>query len=170
VHTHTIWAEPRFWVSVAFVIFVVLFGARLWKALAQLLDRRTALIRAELDEAARLKQEAQAMLADARRRREDALREAEALLQSAQAEAARVGEAAHREAEAAARRRERMAMERIGAAEKAAVAEVRAAAADVATQAARSLLQERLSTDADARIVDQAIAGLPSALSARRAA
>jgi F-type H+-transporting ATPase subunit b len=161
--------EPRSWVAIAFVIFFVLFGSRIWKALAAMLDKHAEAIRAELDEASRLRQEAEAMLADARRRREAALTDARALIEAAHLEATRVAEQAHADAEAAGRRRERLAMERISAAEKAAVTDVRVAAADIAARAAREVIAATLSADADGPLIDRAIAALPAAL-VRRAA
>ena len=91
---HEFFSEPRSWVAVAFVIFFVLFGSKLWTALAAMLDKHSAGIRAELEEASRLRKEAERMLADARTRRESALAEARALIQSAHAEAGRVGDQA----------------------------------------------------------------------------
>ena len=164
------WANPRTWVGIAFVIFVVLFGRKIWQALARMLDARTASVRASLDEAARLRTEAEAMLRDAEARRTAAIADAKRLLEGAQAQAAQVAAAATAEAETAARRRERMALDRIAAAEKAALDEVRLAAAEVATAAARQMLAEGLSADADGRLVDHAISQLPAALAARRAA
>jgi F-type H+-transporting ATPase subunit b len=166
---HAFFAEPRSWVAVAFVIFFVLFGSKLWAALAAMLDKHASTIRAELDEASRLRTEAERMLADAQKRREQALTEARALIQSAHAEAARVAKQAGVDAEAAGARREKMAMERIAAAEKAAVTDVRLAAADIAARAAQDVIASTLSAEADAAIIDRAIAGLPAAL-ARRAA
>ena len=160
-------AEPRNWVLIAFILFFAIFGRKLWTVLAQMLDDRGARIRADLDEAARLRQEAEAMLRDAEARRAEAQRDAQALIQGAKAEAERVAVAAAAEAEASARRREQMALDRIAAAEKAAVDEVRLTAAEVATAAARQVIAEGLSADADARLIDQAIAQLPGALAAR---
>ncbi|HET7881231.1 MAG TPA: F0F1 ATP synthase subunit B [Acetobacteraceae bacterium] len=163
-------AEPRNWVIIAFILFFVIFGRKLWSALAQMLDDRGDRVRAELDEAARLRREAEAMLRDAETRRAEALREAQALVEGAKAEAERVAAAAAAEAEASARRREQMAIDRIAAAEKAAVDEVRLTAAEVATTAARQVIKDGLSLEADARLVDHAIAQLPSALAQRRVA
>jgi F-type H+-transporting ATPase subunit b len=163
-------AEPRNWVFIAFVLFFVLFGRKLWAALAGMLDDRAAKVRTELEEAARLRQEAEAMLRDAEARRADALREAQALIDGAKAEAGRVAAAAGAEAEASAKRREQMALDRIAAAEKAAVDEVRLTAAEVATVAARQVIAEGLTADADARLIDHAITQLPSALASRRVA
>ncbi len=161
--------EPRFWVAVAFVIFFVLFGRKLWTTILGILDGRAVRIRAELDEAKKLRREAEAMLADARQRREAALRDADSLLVSAKAEAARIADAARADAAATAKRREQMAIERIASAEKAAVNEVRLAAADIAARAAQQMITEQLSPEADGAIIDRAIAGLPGALSRRAA-
>ena len=162
--------EPRNWVLIAFVLFFAIFGRKLWSVLAQMLDDRATKVRAELDEAARLRQEAEAMLRDAEARRAEALGESQALIAGARVEAERLAAAAAAEAEASARRREQMAMDRIAAAEKAAVDEVRLTAAEVATAAARQVIAEGLSAEADSRLIDHAIAQLPSALAGRRVA
>jgi F-type H+-transporting ATPase subunit b len=169
-HEESFFAEPRNWVVIAFILFFVLFGRKLWGALAGMLDARAVAVKAELEEASRLRREAEAMLRDAEKQRADALTEAKALIEGARAEASRLSAAAAAEAEASARRREQMAIDRIAAAEKAAVDDVRLTAADVATTAARQVLAEGLTADADARLIDQAIAQLPAALAARRAA
>jgi F-type H+-transporting ATPase subunit b len=126
------WERPTFWVAVAFVLFFVLFGKRLFAALTAMLDARAAAIRHELEEAARLRREAEDMLREATRKRETALAEANALLEKAEIEAARLAQAIREEAEANAKRREEMAHMRIAAAEKAALAELRRATTDVA--------------------------------------
>lgn len=161
-----IWAHGVFWVAVAFVIFFVVFGRMIWRALATMLDARAAAIRQELEEAARLRSEAQDMLRDAEKRREEALAAARQLLESAQAEAARLAAATRAEAEAAAHRRERMALDRIAAAEKAALNDVRIAAIEVAASAAQQVLAQGLDQQGDEALVDRAITGLPAALRA----
>jgi F-type H+-transporting ATPase subunit b len=163
-------AEPKNWVVIAFFLFFILFGRKLWAALTQMLDDRAVKVRAELEEAARLRQEAEAMLRDAEARRAEALLEAQALIAGAKTEAAQVSAAAAAEAEASSRRREQMALDRIAAAEKAAVDEVRLTAVDVATSAARQVIAEGLSAEADSHLIDSAITQLPTALSSRRAA
>jgi F-type H+-transporting ATPase subunit b len=110
------------------------------------------------------------MLREAETRRAEALREAQALIEGANAEAGRLAAAAAAEAEASARRREQMAIDRIAAAEKAAVDEVRLTAVDVATAAARQVIAEGLSGEADSRLIDHAITELPRALAGRRVA
>jgi F-type H+-transporting ATPase subunit b len=163
-------ANPKNWVMLAFFLFFILFGKRLWGALAGILDARTVSVKAELEEASRLRREAESMLREAEKQRADALTEAKAMIEGARAEASRVATAAATEAEASAKRREKMALDRIAAAEKAAIDDVRLAAADVATIAAREVLSKGLTADADAHLIDQAITQLPAALAARRAA
>ncbi len=163
-------AEPRNWVVLAFFLFFIVFGKKLWTALAGMLDARAASVRAEIDEAARLKSEAEAMLKDAEAARSRAQAEAKTLIEGAAAEAVRVAEATRVEAEASARRREQMALDRIAAAQKQAVDEVRTAAAELATIAARQVIAEGLSAESSAALIDHAIAQLPAALAARRAA
>lgn len=170
MHEESFWSEPRHWVAIAFIIFFVAFGRRLWRAIADILDRHTNAVRAELDEAARLRTEAEQMLRETEQRRAEALAEAQALIEGARAEAERIAAATAAEAEASARRRERMAIDRIASAEKAAVDEVRNTAAEVATEAARQVLAEDLSPDADARLIDHAIGRLPAALRAQTTA
>ncbi|NOG71685.1 F0F1 ATP synthase subunit B [Roseicella sp. DB1501] len=165
-HAEHFWLDPRFWVAVSFIIFVLLVGRKAWAQLTASLDARAEKVRAELSEAARLREEAEAMLKQAEADRAAALKEAEALLARARAEAERVAESAAAEAEASAKRRERMAMDRIAAAEAGAVAEVREAAAEIATAAARRVIADRVTAEADARLIDSAVADLPRALRA----
>ncbi len=165
-HHESFFADPRSWVAIAFVLFFVLLGPKLWKVLAATLDKRAETIRHELAEATRLRAEAEAMLKDADKRRTAAIAQAQALLDGAAREATRLAEIAASDAQQAAARREKMAMERISAAEKAAIDEVRIAAADVSAAAARTIITETLSADAGASIVDRAIAQLPASLRA----
>ena len=154
-------ADPLHWVVLSFFLFFIIFGKKLWSALAGMLDARAASVRAEMDEAARLKSEAEAMLKDAEATRAKAQADAKVLIEGAAAEAAR---------EASAKRREQMALDRIAAAQKQAVDEIRTAAAELATIAARQVIAEGLSPESSAALIDQAIAQLPAALAARRAA
>jgi F-type H+-transporting ATPase subunit b len=165
-HYEHFWLNPTFWVAVSFVIFVALAAKTVWAKATNALDARGAKIRADLDEAARLRAEAEAMLRQAEADRAAALVEAEQTLARAKVEADRLSAAAAAEAEASAKRRERMAMDRIHAAEASAVAEVRNTAADIAAAAARTVIAERLDAKADAALIDKAVSDLPRALRA----
>ena len=169
-HEESFWSDPRSFVALAFVIFFAIFGRKIWGVLTAMLDKRADEVRAELAEAQRLRQEAEAMLRSANAQRESALADATRLLEGAKTEATRLAAAAAAEAEASAKRREQMAMDRISAAEKAAVDDVRMVAAEVATVAAEVVIRAGLSAETDSGLIDRAILGLPAALTPKRAA
>ena len=75
-HYEHFYLDPKFWVAVSFVVFLLLVGRRLWTALTDAMDARAARVRAELAEASRLRSEAEAMLKQAEADRAAALREA----------------------------------------------------------------------------------------------
>jgi F-type H+-transporting ATPase subunit b len=169
-HAWNFFADHEIYVAIAFILFFVLLWRKIWAALSSILDARATAVRAELDEAERLRREAEAMLNEAQARRDAAIAESRRLVEGAKAEAQRIAQAAADDAQQAARRREQMAMDRIAAAEKAAVDDVRTIAADVATAAVRDVMRHGLPGDTGSRLIDHAIAGLPAALSSRRAA
>lgn len=160
----TPWQHGSFWVFIAIVIFAVFFARKIVTPLNAMLDGRAVQVRAALAEAAQLKAEAEAMLADAKKRQDQANKDAADILASAHQEAARIAEELTRDAEATAARRERLALERIAAAEKAAIEEVRSVAIDVATTAATTMLASGFAADTDATMIDHAISGIPAAL------
>lgn len=167
--TGTLWDKGTFWVTVAVLIFLFFFGKKIVGGINEMLDQRSAAIQRELDEAARLRSEAEAMLKDAEARREEALRQAKDMLKMAEREAERLAAELLEDAKAAAARRERMAQERIAAAETAAVAEVREAAAQLATRAAERILKETIDGAHDGKLIDQAISDIPTALTHKAA-
>lgn len=135
--------NAEFWVAVAFVIFVgIMIYMGLHRTLLDALDQRGARIKAELDEALRLKEEAKNLLAAYRRKHEEAEREAEAIIGTAKIEAERIAGDAKTKMEEFVARRTRMAETKIAQAEQQAVADVRAAAAEAAVAAAESILAE----------------------------
>jgi F-type H+-transporting ATPase subunit b len=158
------WQYGSFWVTVAIVIFAVLFGSKIIRPITGMLDARTAAVRDALAEASALRAEAEALLADAKRRQEQAIAEAEQIREDAKAEAARNAAALAKEARAVTRRRERLALDRIAAAEKAALQEVRSVAIDIATTAASHMLRAGFAEDSSLAMIDQSIAAVPAAL------
>jgi F-type H+-transporting ATPase subunit b len=155
---------PEFWVAVAFVLFVVLAGRPIYRAVAAQLDARAARIKAELDEAARLRDEAQQLLSEYQRKQREAMQEAADILAHAKDEAERqkIESAANLEATLA--RREKMALEKIAQAEAQALKEVRNEAVDIAVAAAERVLAKAIDDQRQAALVDQAISELPAKL------
>jgi F-type H+-transporting ATPase subunit b len=136
--------NAEFWVAVAFVLFVgFAFYMGLHRTILDALDQRAARIKAELDEAVRLKEEAQSLVAQYRRRHQEAEREAGDIIGSARMEAERIAAEAKTKMEDFVARRTRMAEDKIAQAEAQALADVRAAAAEAAVTAAERILAEQ---------------------------
>jgi F-type H+-transporting ATPase subunit b len=158
------WQTGTFWVAVAVFIFFASVGGKAWDIASKVLDKRAEGIRTALDEAAVLKAEAEAMLANAKARQEQAIKDAENIIAQAEAEAARTREQFAAEARTLAKRRERLALDRIAAAEKAALEEVRSVAIDVATATAANLLRSGFAGEHSSVMIDHSIAGVPTGL------
>jgi F-type H+-transporting ATPase subunit b len=156
-HEASMLADPHFWVNVGGLIFLAFAGPKLWKAITTMLDQRAIKIKADLDEAQKLKDEAQALLGEYQRKQKDALREAAEIVETAKAVAKRQGQEAAANLETAFARREKLALEKIAQAEAAAIAEVRREAVDVATAAARKLITASLNDARASALVDAAI-------------
>ncbi|MBB4372635.1 type II secretion system protein GspM [Bradyrhizobium sp. DASA03005] len=135
--------DPETWVAVAFVILMIVFGyLGVFKSAMTALDHRAARIKAELDDAARLKQEAAKVLADYKARSATAEREAADIIANAKAEAERIAADAKAKMEDFVARRTKTAESKIALAEAQALADVRAAAAEAAVQAASTILSQ----------------------------
>jgi F-type H+-transporting ATPase subunit b len=136
-------AEPEFWVAVAFVILMavfVYFGIH--RTVLTALDHRSERIKAELDDARRLKEEAAKLLAEYKTRRASAEREAEEIISGARADAERIAAEAKTKMEDFVARRTKTAESKIALAEAQALADVRAAAAEAAVAAASTILSQ----------------------------
>ena len=136
-------AEPEFWVAVAFVILMGVFAYfGIHRTILTTLDHRSERIKAELDDARRLKEEAAKLLAEYQARRASAEREAQDIIASAKAEAERIASEAKAKMEDFVARRTKTAESKIALAEAQALADVRAAAAEAAVTAASVILQQ----------------------------
>jgi len=159
-----IFADPTFWSGTAFVIF---FALIFWKgrhAILKGLDSRAEDIRSKLDEAEKLRDEAQNTLAAYQRKQRDAMEEADQIVAQAKETAARLREQALADTQKTLERRERLAMEKIAQAEAAALAAVRDQAVEIAIGAATKVLGDKLSKDQSSKIIDEAIDDLPGKL------
>ncbi|MHC4045206.1 F-type H+-transporting ATPase subunit b [Bradyrhizobium shewense] len=135
--------DPETWVAIAFVILMVVFAyLGVFKSAMTALDHRAARIKAELDDATRLKQEAAKVLADYKARSATAEREAADIIANAKAEAERIAADAKAKMEDFVARRTKTAESKIALAEAQALADVRAAAAEAAVQAASTILSQ----------------------------
>ncbi|MBK8175269.1 MAG: F0F1 ATP synthase subunit B [Rhodospirillales bacterium] len=163
-HAEPFYGAAEFWVAIGLAIFLFFVARHAVRLISVALDERAERIRNRLDEASRLAEEAQTLLAAYERKQRDAAEEADAILASARREAERLAAEAKDELEQTLKRREVQAMERIAQAQQAAIAEVRGRAVDIAIEATRTLLGERLTPAQGQALIDAAISELPSKL------
>jgi F-type H+-transporting ATPase subunit b len=157
--------EAEFWVAVAFVIFcagLVYLGVH--RMVLDALDTRRAQIKAELDAARGLKEDAEKLLADYKRKRHEAESEAQAIIAGAQAEAERLAIEAKTKLEEFIARRTTLAETKIAQAEAQALADVRAAAADAAVGAAEKILSQAAKGKIAENLLAQGIADVKKKL------
>jgi F-type H+-transporting ATPase subunit b len=158
-------ATAEFWVAASFVLFVGLvlyLGAH--KKVAEALDARAARIAKELEEARRLRVEAETVLADYRRKQADAVKEAQAIVDLAKKEAEILAAETRRAMKESFERRMKLAEDKIARAEADALREVREAAADAAVAAARSVIAQKLTPELADKLVRQGIEALKGRL------
>jgi F-type H+-transporting ATPase subunit b len=153
------------WVLVSFILFIALLVyLKVPAMLAKMLDERAAKISKELDEAKRLRQEAETLLAEYKKKRSDAEAEAQGIIAAAKAEAEAYADESSRKLNEALARRQAQAEQKIAMAEAAAVKDVRAAAADLAMSAAAALLKDAASGKTGEKLVSESIAAVKSRL------
>lgn len=163
-HAEPFYASTSFIVAVAFVLFFVFFGKKIIGALGAMLDERSDKIKSELDEAARLREEAQELLAEYERKQHEAISEAENIITAAREEADRLAIESADQLQASLKRSEQQAKDRIKQAEAQAIDEVRATAVDVAMQATRQILEKDLSGPKAKELIDGSIKELEDKL------
>jgi F-type H+-transporting ATPase subunit b len=153
--------DATMWVALAMVLVILIM---LWKkvpaAIGRSLDKKIAGVREQLDEAAKLRAEAEALKAEYEAKAAQAGAEAQTMIDRARHEADAIVQQAKTDSAALVERRTRMAEDKIGAAERAAVQEIRAKAATAAAAAAATLIAQQHDASADKAMVDQTIAGL----------
>ena len=150
--------EAEFWVAMGFVVFVgVLIYVGAPRTIGKALDDRSARIKAELDEARKLRDDAAALLAEYQQKRQQAEGEAQEIVAGAKAEADRLAIEAKARIEEFVARRTRMAETKIAQAEAQAAADVRAAAADAAVAAAEKILRQEAKGELAGRLVARGI-------------
>lgn len=158
-------SNPELWVGVGLLLFFgVLVMAKVPALVAGMLDAKATAIQTDLDEAARLRAEAEALLADIRAQRDTAERQAAEMLKAAEEDAKRLASEAKAKLEEQIARRAELAERKIATAEAQATADVKAAAAELAALAAEKVLVARLAGAKTDPAADEAIKGLAARL------
>lgn len=158
-------ALATLWATIALIIFVgIVIYIKVPGMIAKALDGRAAKISNELEEARRLREEAQQLLGQYQRKRKEAEQEAADIVAAAKREADMLAADAHKKTEDYVARRTAMAEQKIGQAERDAVAEVRASAVDIAVEAARALLAGKVDAKAGADLFKASLQDVKSKL------
>ncbi|HEU4381348.1 MAG TPA: F0F1 ATP synthase subunit B [Hyphomicrobiaceae bacterium] len=160
--------SPRaaeFWVLVSFVVFgLIVLYYKVPAMIAKLLDERSEAIRKEIDEARRLREDAQKLLADYQQKHRSAGQEADAIVEEARKEAEAFAQETRAGLKDTLERRTKLAEDKIARAEAQAVDEVRAAAVELAIAAAEKILREKSAGASGAALIDQGIRDLKGRL------
>ena len=157
--------EPEFWVAVSFFIFIgvlVYFGVHM--KVVSALDARALLISQELEEARRLREEAENVLADYRRKLGDVVTEVDNITALATTEAKTLAAETRQSLKEYFDRRIKLAEEKIARAEMETVREFRSVAVDAAIAAAQNLIVAKLTPDRAKKLVSESIKALKSKL------
>lgn len=150
--------EAEVWVTLGFLVFLGIMGyVGVHRTIGKALDDRSARIKAELDEARKLRDDAAALLAEYQQKRQQAEGEAQEIVAGAKAEADRLAIEAKARIEEFVARRTRMAETKIAQAEAQAAADVRAAAADAAVAAAETILRQEAKGELAGRLIARGI-------------
>jgi len=150
--------NTNFVVWIAFLVFVaILIYLKVPGRIGALLDGRAATIRKELDEARKLREEAQAILSSFERKHKDVQEQADRIVATARAEATAAAEKAKEDLKAAIARRLAGAEEQVASAQAAALREVRNRAAEIAVAVAGEIVAGQMTAKKGNALIDEAI-------------
>lgn len=157
---HSLLSEPKVWIAVAFITFFAMFGKKLVGAMLRGLDARSETIARDLEEARRLREEANAVLNAYRTKHAESIKEAEEILHRARMDAERMVATAQAELKQLLDTRTRMAEAKISQAEKQAVDDVRGHVIDITISAAKALIMENIQAMPGDELIRRAIADI----------
>ncbi|MEL7229524.1 MAG: F0F1 ATP synthase subunit B [Pseudomonadota bacterium] len=151
--------DATFWSLIALIIFIgIIAYAKVPALIGKSLDDRSEKVRTDLDEARKLREEAQHLLAEYQRKRKEAEQEAESIVASAKREAEALAKEAERKTDEYVARRTAQAELKIAQAEQQALADVKSTAVDIAVEAAQSVLGSKMSGSANTDMFKSSLA------------
>ncbi len=156
--------DPAFWVAIAFVVFIGVMIKFAYGTIISNLDERARIIKKELDEALKLREDAQALLAGYQRKQRDALSDADDIISQARAEAERMAEEAERALQDEIQRRTNMAVGKIAQAEAKVVQEILDTTTDIAIKAASQIISSNIDDTKATSLIDDSIADIETKL------
>lgn len=163
-HDVSFFANPESWVAIAFLVVIALLARPVCRLLCAALDQRGEKIKARIDEAENLADEAQKLLVAFQKKQHESAKEVEAILKQARIETEYNAKQGLANLEEVLARREAQALERLEQAEMEALREVRNATIDIAIEAARELMSSSINAKQAAGLIDDTIKDLPKRL------
>lgn len=154
----------EFWVSLSIMLFVASIYRPVSRIIVKALDARSARIQHELDEALKLKEEAQALLSSYQRNQREVTEQSSDIIAHAEKEARRITEEATASLEESLNKRVEMAMQKIAAYESSVMQDLRNHAVDIAISTVRTIIQEHMSKEMAEELVNDAIADMGKTL------
>jgi F-type H+-transporting ATPase subunit b len=157
--------DATFFALVALILFLaIVFWAGAHKQVGTALDARSNQISKDLADARKLREEAEALLAEYKQKRLEAENEAQSIVTRARADAAAYAEESKRKLDESLERRMKQAELKIAQAEASATRDVRTAAADLAIHAATRILAEGAKGQGGNRMIEESISAVRSRL------
>ena len=160
----TVIQTPEFWVAIGFIAMVAISAKPAWRTITKMLDSRSEQIKNTLDEATKLREEAQHLLAEYQRNQRNASREVEEIIAEARLRADHITKVSLNELQISLQRREQLALEQISQAETDATQAVRDSLIDLTIDATRVILETKLNNVEALSLIDEGIKALPSKL------
>lgn len=165
MHWDFSFGSPTIWVFISLLIVIFFLASKgIHKTLGKALDARAEGIRHELDEAKRLREEAQALLASYQRKQAEAEEQAKHIVEQARRDAEAMAEQARKDLKDKLARRAELAEAKIANAEAEAISDVKSRAVDLAVAAAEKLIREEFNTTDHSSLVKDGITQLGKAL------
>ena len=158
------YVSPAFWVAISFAIFIAVAAKPVWKYVTSALDKKIDAIELSIEEATKLREEAQDLLASFKRKIADAEKEAESIISQARDEAATIKDRMIINLEESLERREKLAISKISQAESDAMKEAQSMTANIALEATRQLLVQNIKDIKADELIDSAINDLTANL------
>lgn len=152
--------NATFWVAVSFVALIVCIFKPVRRVLISALDDRSSQIQKELDEAVRLKEEAEALLVSYKRKQKEVLEDAKRIIDHAELEVIRMTSEAHASLAADLNRREALALQKIANYEDKVLQDIQHKAIDNAIRAIHTLAAEHMSRDTADNLINGSIANI----------
>jgi F-type H+-transporting ATPase subunit b len=157
--------NTNFIVLIAFLIFLgILYYYKVPGMIGDMLDKRAAQIRSDLDEARALREEAQALLASYQRKQDEVKAQADRIVVHARQEAEEAAATAKADLARSIERRLKAAEDQIASAEASALREVKDRAAAIAVAAAGDVIAKAMTAKDAGRLIDDAIATVEAKL------